>query len=244
MRLKVIGNIDKEKMPLSYRTMVMSFIKKAIELGDKECFKELYYYKDKKNKKIKPFCFSVYLNDFKIINDQVQVNGDISITISTADYNLGIVLYNGLLKIKEHSYKDITFIKNRVILEKESKVTTKEAIFKTLSPIYIKDKNNKVLSPDNPKYVEELNYISNLLLKTYRGYGLTESLEFTPLQMKKTVIKEKIKDFIKNSNKEFIYINGYLGIFKLKGNIEDLQLLMELGIGFRRSEGFGLVDLA
>ena len=32
-------------------------------------------------------------------------------------------------------------------------------------------------------------------------------------------------------------------VFNLQGNIHDLQILLEAGLGFRRSEGFGLIDL-
>lgn len=243
MRLTVKGKIKEKQMSLSYRTMIMSIIKKSMEFGDKEYFKELYFYEDKKNKKIKPFCFGVYLRDFKITGNNVEVNGDISITISTPDYNLGIILYNGFLKMKEHPYKGVTFIKDRVILERESKINTLDTLFKTLSPIYIKDKENNPIDVDSHDYCRELNYISDLLLKSYRGYGLREALEFIPVNMKKVVIKEKIKDFIEKTNKEYMYINGYSGIFKLKGDIEDLELLKQLGIGYRRSEGCGLIDL-
>ena len=38
-------------------------------------------------------------------------------------------------------------------------------------------------------------------------------------------------------------IDAYKGVFNLQGNIHDLQILLEAGLGFRRSEGFGLIDL-
>ncbi|GAB6168091.1 CRISPR-associated endoribonuclease Cas6 [Clostridium carnis] len=243
MRFTVKGEIKDKKMPLSYRTMIMSIIKKAIELGDKEYFNELYYYENKKSKKIKPFCFAVYLRNFKVCGDMVEVNGEISITISTPDYNLGIVVYNGFLKMKEHNYNGIIFSKNKITLEKECKVSESEVIFKTLSPIYIKNKENKSIDIDDSEYSKELNYICNLLLNSYRGYGLNKELKFTSLNMKKIVVKEKIKDFVKNSNKDFMYINAYAGVFKLEGDVEDLNLLKQLGVGFRRSEGFGLIDI-
>lgn len=244
MRIRIVGNGLEEIFPLNYRVMIISMIKRSIEISDKEYFKELYFYEGKKNKKIKPFSFGVYFRDYIIKGDIVQVNGDISIIISTPDYNFGIALYNGLLRMEEYIFNKYTFIKKKVSLEKESVVNSNKIILKTLSPIHIKDKNNKPIDIKSEEYSKELNYISNIILKTYRGYGLKEELEFTSIAMKKMVIKEKIKGFIENNNKEYIYINGYSGIFTLKGDVEDLQLLMQLGIGFRRSEGFGLIDLA
>ncbi|MCC0686255.1 CRISPR-associated endoribonuclease Cas6, partial [Clostridioides sp. ZZV14-6345] len=39
------------------------------------------------------------------------------------------------------------------------------------------------------------------------------------------------------------YINGYKGRFILKGDIDDLNLIYNLGLGFRRAQGFGDVDV-
>lgn len=245
MRIKVIGNGEGGIFPLNYRIMITSMIKKAIEISDEQYFKELYIFEEKKNKKIKPFSFGVYFRNYVINSDIVQVNGEISIIISTPDYNFGIALYNGLLSMKEYSFNNkYTFIKRKVLLEKENIINNSKVNFKTLSPIHIKGKDNKPIDVSSNGYEEELNYISNILLNSYRGYGLKEKLTFNPINMKKMVIKEKIKDFMINCNKEYIYINAYSGIFALEGDIEDLQLLMQLGLGFRRSEGFGLIDLA
>lgn len=226
-------------IPLGYRMNFVSLIKKAIEIESKEEFEKLYYYKDKKNKKIKPFTFSVYINDFKIEKDIINVNGYINLIISTPSYNLGIVIYNGLLKLKKHN----NLVIQKLSLEKEKAVTNNKEKFKTLSPIYIKDNENKVLTPWDSNFTKEFNYITNLLLESYRGFGLQEELIFTPINMKKVVVKEKIKGFIEETKKEVIFITAYSGIFELQGNIEDLNLLKQLGVGFRRSEGFGLIDL-
>lgn len=229
-------------LPINYRTMVMSLIKKAVELGDEELYKELYFYENKKNKKIKPFTFGVYLRNYELKEQMIQLNGDMTITISTPDYNVGIAMYNGMLKLKDYKYKELVFIKERVVLEKEDMITTEEVTLKTLSPIYMKDKDGKAMEPTHPDYVKELNYICNTMVKSYRGYGLQEELTFKPLKMKKTVVKEQLKDFMEICNKEYIYITAYSGVFRLTGNVEDLQLLLQLGLGYRRSMGMGLIS--
>ncbi|MEG2918439.1 MAG: CRISPR-associated endoribonuclease Cas6 [Clostridium sp.] len=244
MRIRITGNGKDGIFPLDYRIMVTSMIKKAIENSDKEYYKELYLFDNKKNKKIKPFCFGVYFNDYKINGNLVKVNGNISIIVSTPDYNIGIALYNGLLNMNEYNFKnEYTFMKRRVMLEKENNISSEKVKFKTLSPIHIRDKENNAIDVTDSRFDKELNYITNVLLDSYRGYGLKEKLIFTPINMKKMVIKEKISGFVDNSSKEYIYINAYAGRFTLEGDIEDLKLLMQLGIGFRRSEGFGLIDL-
>ena len=244
MRLNLVLQSENKKVPMGYRTVMMSLLKYAIENGDKELFNEMYFYGDKKNKKSKPFTFATFLNDFKINPNYIEVNGDISVTISTSDYNLGIAFYNGLLKMDKFNYKnEYTLIKKKIALIKENKVKNRLETFKTLAPIHIKDKNNNPVGVTDDNFEEELNYISDMFLKNHRGYGLKERIKFTNIRMKKQVIKQEFNDFTKNSNKQYMFINAYSGIFNLEGEREDLQLLLENGIGFRRSEGFGLLDL-
>lgn len=246
MKIKVIFKAKDKMFPISYRMMITSLIKKSLELSDERYFKDIYYYEEKKNKKIKPFTFSVFFKDYKIEKDEVNLNGNGSIIISTCDYNFGINLYNGLLKLKSYFYKKESgyeIILEKIILEKEKIINESRIFCKTLSPIHIKDKNNEAVEINEERFNEELNYICNLSLNTFRGYGLKEKMYFTPVNMKKVVAKEKIESFRELNNKEYIYIEGYKGNFYLEGNIEDLRMLMQLGVGFRRSEGFGMIDL-
>ncbi|EGT5161846.1 CRISPR-associated endoribonuclease Cas6, partial [Clostridioides difficile] len=84
------------------------------------------------------------------------------------------------------------------------------------------------------------NYIANLTLESIRGSGLRKPLEFIPLNFKKRVLKEKIRGF---KVREFYYINAYAGTFFLKGDMEDLNALYKMGIGYRRTENAGMVDI-
>ncbi|NFG26351.1 CRISPR-associated endoribonuclease Cas6 [Clostridium botulinum] len=244
MRFKIVLNALDNKIPIGNRFMICSLLKNAIEKGDKELFNEIYYFQDKKNKKIKDFTFAIYLNDYDVKESYIDVYGDISVTITTPNYNFGIALYNGLLSIKEFNYKEkYSLAIKKIILLKENKVKNNEVKCKTLSPIYIKDKDNKPVEIQNDNFEELINYISDIYLKSYRGYGLREKLKFKPISMKKVVIKEEISRFKEETKKDYIFINGYKGIFNLMGDIEDLNILLQSGIGFRRSEGFGLIDL-
>lgn len=243
MRFKIELNALDKKIPIANRFMICSLIKKAISDGDKDLFNSIYLYEDKRNKKIKDFTFSIYLNDFKITEYYIEVNGKISVTISTSNYNVGIAIYNGLLENKIFTYKDYKLEITKVTLLKESKVTTNSIVCKTLSPIFIRDKEGRAIDINDNSFEETLNYICDLYLKTYREIGLTERIRFSPIDMKKVVIKEEISGFKEKTGKKYIFIDAYKGLFTLQGNIHELQILLEAGIGFRRSEGFGLIDL-
>lgn len=243
MRFKINLSAADKKIPIGNRFMICSLLKKAIEIGDAELFNEIYFYEDKKNKKIKDFSFAIYLRDFKVEDSYINVNGDISITVSTPDYNLGIAIYNGLLKIKTFNFKGYNLELKTVALLKEAKVKSNIIQCKTLSPIFIKDRSGKGIDVHDSNFEEGLNYISNLYLETYRGYGLRERLKFIPINMKKVVVKEEVEGFREETNKQFLLVDSYKGIFNLSGDIDDLQILLEAGMGYRRSQGFGLIDL-
>ncbi len=243
MRFRIDLSATDKRIPIGNRMMICSLIKKAVELGDNELFNSIYLYEDKKSKKIKDFTFSIYLRDFEAKEGYIAVDGDMTVTISTTDYNLGIAIYNGLLSARTFDYKGYKLEIKKVTLLKEKKVNSNIITCKTLSPIFIRNTDGKAIDISEDKFEDTFNYICDLYLKTYRGFGLTERLSFNPVSMKKVVIKEEIKDFKDKTGKQFIFIDAYKGTFNLEGDVNDLQLLLEAGVGFRRSEGFGLIDL-
>lgn len=242
MTFDVVAN--EGKIPSSNNYMILSLLKASLEKGNKELFNEIYFYnEDIKNKKIKDFAFAIYLNDFKVEKNYIALNGYLRVTLTTSDYNIGVSLCNGLMMIKEFKYKEfsLTVKSPKLLMEKE--VKDNKVRFKTLSAIHIKNKQNKAIDIEDIEFEKELNYISDLYLKEYRGYGLKERLVFTPIRMKKMVIKEEIRGFKEHTDKKNMYVNGYSGIFDLTGNIEDLNIFLKSGIGFRRSQGYGLIDI-
>jgi CRISPR-associated endoribonuclease Cas6 len=223
--------------------LFVSLIKEALKEADPNYYDKLYFYGERANKKSKNFCFSVFVSNFEEKNGILYVKDKIILNISTPDYECGINIYNGLLKTKNFQYKEYNLEREKIFPVREKRIDGNEAVFKTLSPIVIKDKDNNFLSPEDEMFGRELNYISNTVLRNYRGYGLVEPLEFQSVLMKKKIVKEEIEDFIKVTGRRTYYVNAYAGVFKLKGAKEDLEDLYQLGIGFRRSQGFGMIEV-
>lgn len=233
-----------EKFPVAYQMQVVSLIKEAIKKVDEDYYKKIYSYGDgKANKRTKNFSFSVFMKGFERQEDIFIIKDRVIINITSPDYEFMVNLYNGLLQIKEFEYKDFILNKVRVNLIKEKIITKNMVKFNTLSPIFIQDANKNPLKPEDENYESELNYIVNEVLKNYRGYGLSEALKFQNINMKKRVVKEEIRNFKNNTNKRFSYANGYSGRFILEGNINDLNDIYKLGIGFKRSQGFGMIEV-
>ncbi|POO85228.1 CRISPR-associated endoribonuclease Cas6, partial [Clostridium sp. 3-3] len=175
---------------------------------------------------------------------EVSLDERCILTISTSDYVLGSVIYNSFINSKEFVYKDKYKLNiGKVVSLKEKNIASSEVVFKTMSPIAVRNKNGEFLDVKNNNYEQELNYITNEVLKSCRGTGLKEKLKFEPVMMKKRVIKEKISKVSKTTNKNIFYITGYEGIFKLTGNKDDLNMIYKLGLGFRRSSGCGCLEI-
>lgn len=241
MRLKIDMAI--QKMPVAYNTMFISAIKEAIKASDPAYYEKLYFYEGKSNKQTKNLTFSVKVSNYKIVGEEFEVNGRVSWLISTPDLELGLILYNGLMHKRKFVYKDYEWTRLRVDLLKERTIESEEVVFRALSPICIRNKAGKFIGPENPEYEAELNYITNETLKSYRGRGLNRPLSFKSINLKKIVVKETLRDFMQKTGKSYLGVNAYRGMFSLTGDKEDLMAIYQLGLGFKRSQGFGNLDV-
>ena len=223
--------------------MFVSLIKNLLSNYCEDYYNEIYTYNEGKNKKTKNFTFSVFMKDFKREED-VFLTDKVTLNISSPDKKLILYLYNSLIKMKEYEYEGkYKICKDTVQIINHKKIDKDYCIFKTMSPIAVKDKSGKFLNVDDVKYCESLNYIINQSLINYRGKGLLREIEFIPVDLKKVVVKEKIASFTEKTGKEYMYVNSYSGVFMLKGDNEDLNDIHKLGIGFRRNQCFGMIDL-
>lgn len=233
-----------DKLPVANQMQIVSLIKEAIKAVDEDYYKELYTYeKDKKNKSTKDFSFAVYMKDFKLQDEEFLINDRGIVSFTSPNYNFMVNLHNGIMKKKVFKYKDYSLTNIRISMMKEKVLESNEVIFNTLSPIVVRNKDNKFLDIDDKEYEKELNYIIEKSLQSYRGYGLIENIKISPIAMKKVVVKEEIAGFKELNDKRYLYVNAYKGLFKLEGNKKDLNLIYQLGLGARRNQGFGMVEI-
>ncbi|UMZ73546.1 CRISPR-associated endoribonuclease Cas6 [Natranaerofaba carboxydovora] len=231
--MRIAADFEVKSIPITYRMITLSVIKECLKQSDEHYFKGLY---EDKKKQIKPFSHSVYLNNFEIKNDTIFLDS-FTLIISSPCHEFMFHLYNGLVKKRTFNYQDLQLKRKSIRMLNEKDIDSTQAIFKTLSPLLIEDKSGNPVSPDEPKkYEEEFNYYANLTLKSYRGEGLKTALKVVPIFMDKQVVKERIK----NNN---LFFTTYKGNLALKGDIEDLQLIYQLGVSRRSNLGFGLLEL-
>lgn len=241
MRIKV--ELGTKVFPRYYNILGTSIIKEAIKKSSKDYFENLYYYKEKNNKSSKNFTFSFFIKNYEIRKDEFLVKDRVVLYISTPDLELGLHIYNGIINTNTLKYKDYEMTRLKVSLLKEAEIVGEEVVFNTLSPICIKDSTGKFIDIDNDNYVEELNYIADIILKNYRGYGLGKKLEFKNINLNKVVVKEALREFKKVTKRDYQFVNSYKGSFMLKGNNEDLNDIYKLGLSHKRGQGFGNLEV-
>ncbi len=228
------------KIPLAYRMMVVSLIKESLKKANAAYYSKLY---EKEKKEMKPFATAVYLNNFRIGDAVINLDG-INIIFSSPDPEFIFNLYNGLLQTNIFKYHDFVLRREKVRFIPEKTIRKDNVVFRTLSPILIEDKEGNPLAPNDLEYENAINYYANLIIKGFRGKGLRQKLKVTPGRMVKQVIKESNHEFGETQKYgEWLYFTSYKGFIKLHGSPEDLQLLYQLGLSKRRGQSFGLLDV-
>ena len=240
MRFNVELLLENEIIPKDKNRVFLSFLKHNYSSYDNEYFESQY--ENTKNK-TKSFTFSLYMENCKFLKDEIIIpNKNIILNFSTADMEDGIMFYNSILSNigKKYDIKNNSITVKKISLVKEKLIRENEVIFKTMSPIIVKEHNG-----DNKKtWYHSLNEKTGqeLLLKNLNYYLINIFGEYS----KKDI--EEIK-FELLSNKEVkiknygIEVLGNIAKFKLEGKPYLLEYLYKSGIGSLRNSGFGMLDI-
>lgn len=235
---------DSKKIPLRYRNMFLSIMKKVFENGDGNIYEK--FYKEKEGIKpnvMKAFTFAIYIPNPKFEKDEIEIGDNfVTLNFSTADMESGIHFFNGLLRQeqKEFEYKGYKLKIAGINMVKEKVVTSKEVVFKTLSPVAIRIHDEK---ENRDEYIPfSTNNFSEEFEKSIKNRiealtGLKRDIKVESVEMKKNVVKHNV-----GGDKE-IFITANSGIFKVNADIDVLDLIYKAGVGSRVSEGFGMLEM-
>lgn len=234
LRFKIL--LDVQKVPQTYRMYLLSFIKEMIKKGDEEVYNQLYDGK----KKPKPFTFSFFMNDFKLhegTSEYVMKNA--TLIFSTSDVNVGVAFFNGLSLTQKYNHPDYPLNIISKQIGREKAITSNVATFDILNALLVEDKEKKPVLISNPAFEQELNIITNKQFQMLYGRQLHEPLKICGHRLKKQVIKETNR----YANGRILFYTAQKGIIKLQGHPEDLKLLYQDGLGLRRAQGYGTLEL-
>lgn len=231
MKLKI--NLKSSRMPVSYNMLFVSMIKENLKVSDIELYNKYY---GSNLKVLKDFTYTVKVDDYDIQDKHFINSSNITLTISTINPRLLISLYNGFVKKRVYRYKEYELSISSSTLINEKEITSELAVFKSLSPFIIKNKDSKYLTPEDGDFEKEFNYTCNLISKELRGSSLKKPLLFKNIDLK----QKKVTLDIRQCDRHY-FVKALQGSFVLHGDIDDLNFLQSVGIGLRRSEGFGCI---
>lgn len=241
MRFCLTLELKESNIPLDYRRIILSYIKNALS----KCNDGKYYDKYFKDTIQKDYSFSVVLPKPNFTSNNIILNSkEIKILFSTDDKSkTGLILFSAFIAQKNKTYPlpnnnsmTLKSIKNN----KEENISNSKVIFKTSigSGLCVRD-HDKVTNRDNyyifsdDKFREKLRVVlSNQAIQA--GFSESEStnIKVNPIQCKKVVAKHY------NT-----YIDTTVGMFEIQGSSNILQHFYNVGIGSRKSGGFGMIDL-
>ncbi|MGL5380007.1 CRISPR-associated endoribonuclease Cas6 [Clostridium sp.] len=241
MRFCLILEVKENIFPVEYRKTIVSYIKNTIS----NCNGGKYYDSFFKDTVQKDYCFTVILPKAKFCKDKIELdNKEIKILFSTDDkYKTGFILYNAFIAQKNkiyplpnNNYMTLKSITNK----KREEIVNSRAIFKTTlgSALCVRDhcketnKDNYLVFNDN-EFRDKLKVIlTNELLKGGFTEKEAENVKVNPIQCKKVVVKHYRR-----------YIDTTVGVLEIQGDSRVLQHFYDVGIGSRKSMGFGMLDL-
>jgi len=238
MRIKADFKMSTDWVVKDYRSIFMGLIKSVFIKYDPILFANLYGTDEQKRKVNKPFTFAVRFPQYKGIEGNKMLCGnEISLIFSTDKETLVTAFYNGLKekrKILIGNNYPITFELEHIHLLPLKRINTNKVVFKTISPVLVNDKGSNLnyLSPAKPEFAKAFKTLIVLQANAFGIPCVEENIDFEINQMKKLPLSHYKQT-----------MTSWLGEFVLEAPTNVLQLVYDTGIGVRRSQGFGMLEI-
>jgi CRISPR-associated endoribonuclease Cas6 len=238
MRLKADFKMSTDWLVKDYRSIFMALIKSVFMKYDPVLYANLYGTEEQKRKVNKPFTFSVRFPQYKGIEGNKMLCGNkVSLLFSSDEETLVTAFYNGLKakqKIAIGENYPITFDLEHIQLLPLKRIQTNKVLFRTISPILVNNKGSNLdyLSPTKPEFAKAFKEIIAIQANNFQIPCTEEMIEFEINAMKKLPLSHYNQT-----------MTSWLGEFVLQAPADVLQLVYDTGIGVRRSQGFGMLEI-
>lgn len=239
-------NTEKKKIKINidYDAYILSLIKTGLSAENPVLFKELF---EKPTPKL--YSTSVFFPNATFTKDSIILDksGAMKLYFSTTNTNLAINFYNSFIYLNHLDAEKLPFgheyladIKKLYTIELPT-ITTDRVIFKTMSPIVVRNDDGRFIScPSDSAEGEIAKFNEALQRNTFNKLSNNEQLastvkdlKFRPLNMRKTV------------RKSFgLNIECTKGIFELEGNPTLLNFIQGSGLGEKTGTFSGMISLA
>lgn len=235
VRLELTFELVRQEFPLEYDRLLVSFFKATLQNYSREMFDALY----NKNASIqKQFCWSCNLSGARFETDKIYLKEKrFKLYFSDADMTEIIQFYNAftLMKGKKYPMPDGNMMDlSKVRVCTFAEIQEEELIVKMQSSLLARrhdvEKNQDTYyTCEDAEFSEVIKENVTTFLQKQGIELSTETFQVTPVKGRKVVVRCFGR-----------FCDGSIGIFRITGSKELLNLLYVAGIGARRSEGHGL----
>ena len=215
----------------------MSFLKAAVENYSPSLFEKLY---NKNSSILKTYVWATYLPGARFTQEKILLNHSRFImTFSDADIGELIEFYNAFVLMK---YKPYPMYQNSmrlmsVKIRNIPEIQDTELIIKMKSALIVRkhdsaDNSDKYYTCEDPEFGEMVKENLRIFLEKLNLKMDISDFSIAPLKGKKVVTRTWGR-----------FIDGSIGVYKITGNLELLNLLRAAGLGTRRSLGKGMWEV-
>lgn len=235
--LKLEFQLENSDLPIDLDKVIVSFLKASVENYSLDLFDKLY---NKRESVLKTYSWSCYLPQAKFTSDKIKLGcNKFTMTFSDADMGELLMFFNAFSLMK---YKSYPMDKNSMKLlsvkaKKLQEIKDSELIIKMQSSLVVRKHNSDdntdiYYTCENPEFSDMLKENLKIFLQKLNLDIEINDFSITPLKGKKIVARIWGR-----------YTDASVGIYKLTGNPQLLELLYAAGIGVRRSEGHGKFEI-
>lgn len=233
MKVQLIFKMN--TLPLSYRLGTLSIIKEMIRNGSKDYYQKIFV---ENRSEMKPFTYGVFVPNINV-QPPLIYGEELHLTVSSPSYELIMHLMNGSNRTESYTYQGYSLQLKRKQMLPQVTLDSNVVTFKTMSPILIESKDKRPVLSTDANFQEEFQYVASLIINECFQRDPYQTIYIRHIDMKKQVIKENLHQ----SSDRPLFLTANKGLIQLEGHPEDLQCLYDAGASFRRSLGFGMLEV-
>lgn len=237
IQLKLVFQLENTILPLEMERIMVSFFKAATQNYSNDMFERLY---SKERSIMKTYTFSKYLPDAKFCDNAIKLSQNrFVVFFSDSNFTQLLEFYNAFLgmRLKKYPMEHNSMTLIQIITQKRKEIVDNEIVVKMQSPLIVRRHDAKT-NKDN-YYCFNQNEFSDVVKENVAFFVnqvvpdmSIEDFSIVPVKGKKVIVP--------NFGTK---IDGNLGIYKITGSKELLNLLYLSGVGTRRSSGNGKFEL-
>jgi CRISPR-associated endoribonuclease Cas6 len=237
IQLSLEFQLEKPQLPLEYERLMVSFLKAASRNYSEDMFERLY---NKEHSIIKSFTFSTYLPGAVFKGDTIFLRDNrFKVFFTDADMGQTIEWFNAfqLMRYKQYPVSGNSMKLISIRSNNRKDIVDDEIIVKMQSPLIVRRHDSVTNKDIYYTYADEgfskalCENVEIFIQKMEIGVD-AEGLSIEPVKARKVVV-----------NCFGRKVDANLGIYKLRGNCELLNILYQAGMGARRSEGHGKFEI-